>query len=341
MDRVRALTDEMAAAMSPGCSNGFYKPSPPALSGFGDVKLINNTKGCTGPTLAIFRGEPPEHVWWDAMPDDWIDNGATMLFAIAKGTLVPDATIVRRHRKPTAKRQRSVLYATLPSPPPSSSSPSPPPLSSSTPPPPPPPPSRVASAYATAATQLTMLIDDPGYALGEDDRRQLQLDRASLQHKSLRALRKGEGRPCSLSSESRESRALSRSSLSRSKMWPDHMGVSLPRDPLRRAPAKTSLSDGGRRGRGDCGSDGGSVGGSEAASTGSDTALTNPHGRVHSLRKAFARLFKPRPSLSTMPRAAQKTWAHSGKVGESSATRGTTLQSHSTDQPTAPIHSSN
>ena len=62
--RVRALSAEQAASLVGKCSGGFWNHAPPGMGG-GEYRILNNTDGCVGPRLALFREQPP-HLHWSA-----------------------------------------------------------------------------------------------------------------------------------------------------------------------------------------------------------------------------------------------------------------------------------
>ena len=72
-------------------SAGFWKVAPQSLGG-GEFRLLNNTVTCESPWLVVYREAPPDNVAWGIMPSQWQKNGAVHMM-VAKGTLVPDATL--------------------------------------------------------------------------------------------------------------------------------------------------------------------------------------------------------------------------------------------------------
>jgi hypothetical protein len=64
--QVCALSAGQAACFVNKFSKGFWNDAPAHLGG-GQYRIINNTAGCIGPWLAIFREEPP-HLAWSAHP---------------------------------------------------------------------------------------------------------------------------------------------------------------------------------------------------------------------------------------------------------------------------------
>jgi len=60
--RARALSAAQAACFVNKRSKGFWNPAPSSMGG-GQCRIINNTAGCIGPWLALFRFQPPELHW--------------------------------------------------------------------------------------------------------------------------------------------------------------------------------------------------------------------------------------------------------------------------------------
>ena len=59
---VRALSREQAVYFVNKRSEGFWNRAPANLGG-GAYRIVNNTAGCVGPWLAIFREAPPYSHW--------------------------------------------------------------------------------------------------------------------------------------------------------------------------------------------------------------------------------------------------------------------------------------
>ena len=60
--RVCALTTELAECFVNRHSEGFWNYASASMGG-GQYRIINNTAGCIGPQLALFKGEPPPCDW--------------------------------------------------------------------------------------------------------------------------------------------------------------------------------------------------------------------------------------------------------------------------------------
>ena len=61
---VCALSAEQAECFVNKLSKGFWNHAPASIGG-GQYRIINNTAGCIGPRLAVFRDQPP-HLRWPA-----------------------------------------------------------------------------------------------------------------------------------------------------------------------------------------------------------------------------------------------------------------------------------
>ena len=59
---VCALTPEQAECFVNKLSKGFWNHAPASMGG-GQYRIINNTAGCIGPRLAVFREQPPKLRW--------------------------------------------------------------------------------------------------------------------------------------------------------------------------------------------------------------------------------------------------------------------------------------
>ena len=62
LSQLRALSEEQAACVVNKRSEGFWN-SAPANMGGGQYRILNNTAGCIGPWLALFREQPPNIQW--------------------------------------------------------------------------------------------------------------------------------------------------------------------------------------------------------------------------------------------------------------------------------------
>ena len=99
----RALSAEQAACFVNKRSEGFWNHAPASMGG-GQYRILNNTAGCIGPWLAVFREEPP-HLAWPVTPEGWATDDGYMHLCVAKGTLVPVKSL-RCGSQATAKRRK-------------------------------------------------------------------------------------------------------------------------------------------------------------------------------------------------------------------------------------------
>lgn len=96
--RVRAVHPEGHQALyANSLRPGFWKYSSQALGG-GEVRIANNTITCDGPWLVVYRKEAPSGFlpWATDLPEGWADASGSVRFAIAKGTLVPTAEMLKK-----------------------------------------------------------------------------------------------------------------------------------------------------------------------------------------------------------------------------------------------------
>ena len=90
-ERVRALTVAHEEIFYNTRGAGFWSAAPSALR-VGSYRIINNAVGCKGPSLILFEDHPPE-LAWHPMPIDWRLPSGLVEFRIARGTLVPLASL--------------------------------------------------------------------------------------------------------------------------------------------------------------------------------------------------------------------------------------------------------
>ena len=95
---VRALTTDLQPCFSNPHTAGFWGTAAASVGG-GEVRLINQTKTCDGPMLAIYRSAPPT-LQWATLPANWVAEDSTIRLVIAKQTLVPkEAMSPLRHKR--------------------------------------------------------------------------------------------------------------------------------------------------------------------------------------------------------------------------------------------------
>jgi len=89
VEYVRALTPALRDAVHNRPSEGFWNEMNGAPFD-GLVRIINNTAGCSGPWLVVYKEKhPPSHVEWGEIPSTWVDEHGIVALIVAKGTLVP------------------------------------------------------------------------------------------------------------------------------------------------------------------------------------------------------------------------------------------------------------
>ena len=106
--QVCALTSELVACFVNRRSEGFWNHAPASLGG-GQYRILNNTAGCIGPWLALFREQPPQ-LHWPAVPEHWVTDDGYVRLCVAKGTLVPAKTL--RCGQPQASSKRRISEVT-------------------------------------------------------------------------------------------------------------------------------------------------------------------------------------------------------------------------------------
>ena len=92
--RVRALTKAQENLFYNTRAIGVWSTAPTTL-GNGNYRIINNTAGCRPPSLVLFEDHPPD-LPWHPMPNDWRSLDGLVELCVAKGTLVPSASIHAR-----------------------------------------------------------------------------------------------------------------------------------------------------------------------------------------------------------------------------------------------------
>lgn len=107
LDRVRAL-DPAQASTSNRRSEGFWNESDE-----GCFRVVNNTAACIEPPIAIYREAAPveARAEWRSVPEQWIEEGCVK-FCVAKGTLVPVASLRGGHLYSSQQQKRQRTAAT-------------------------------------------------------------------------------------------------------------------------------------------------------------------------------------------------------------------------------------
>jgi len=88
---VRALTTALHEELQNRPSEGFWNEMRTPFAG--SVRVVNNTAGCSGPWLAIYKHSQPPELEWAEMPPAWIDEDGMINLIVAKGTLVPTSEL--------------------------------------------------------------------------------------------------------------------------------------------------------------------------------------------------------------------------------------------------------
>ena len=94
----RAVTPELQRTFSNGAGSGVW--SNANLEGVSRsiwYRLFNNAKKCRGPMLVVFAESPPPPLQWAPLPPEWIDASGLLRVTIAKGTIVPVCSLLRRY----------------------------------------------------------------------------------------------------------------------------------------------------------------------------------------------------------------------------------------------------
>jgi len=104
-ERVCVLTDELAQVITNNRGGGFWKHDCPAAGTDDEFRVINNTAECTGPRLVCYRSSRAPPLAWGVLPEQWQKDGMVLLM-VAKGTLVPESTLVNARSRTSSKRPR-------------------------------------------------------------------------------------------------------------------------------------------------------------------------------------------------------------------------------------------
>lgn len=90
-EHVRALSPAEKDRLKNWPSEGFWNALPPPAEG--RVRIINNTAGCSGPWLVLYKEHVPPTLEWDPMPPNWVSEDGLVELVVAKGTLVPSSEL--------------------------------------------------------------------------------------------------------------------------------------------------------------------------------------------------------------------------------------------------------
>lgn len=87
-NRVRVLSDEVAALLGNRRSFGMWTTAPARIGGF-QYRVVNNTQGCFASKLCVFEKDPPASVEWPIVDAHLRDADGTVRMCVSKGTVVP------------------------------------------------------------------------------------------------------------------------------------------------------------------------------------------------------------------------------------------------------------
>lgn len=96
-NRVRALSDEVAALLDNRRSAGMWTAAPPRMGGF-LYRVVNNTQGCFKSKLVVFEKDPPTDLRWPTVSPDLCDADGMVRMCVSKGTVVPISLVRNPHR---------------------------------------------------------------------------------------------------------------------------------------------------------------------------------------------------------------------------------------------------
>ena len=104
LTHIRALSREQAVCFVNKRTEGFWNIAPANMGGAA-YRIVNNTAGCVGPWLALFR-EPPPDIHGSVMPEQWATDEGYLRLCVAKGTLVPAKSLRCGQPQASAKRRK-------------------------------------------------------------------------------------------------------------------------------------------------------------------------------------------------------------------------------------------
>ena len=97
---VRALTPLLQEELGNRPAEGFWKDATHSVFR-GVVRVVNNTSGCLGPWLVVYRDRAPPDLLagdltWAEIPPRWVNKGGDVVLVVAKGTLVPPSSLLKQ-----------------------------------------------------------------------------------------------------------------------------------------------------------------------------------------------------------------------------------------------------
>ena len=105
LTHVRALSREQSACFINKRTEGFWN-----ITGGGAYRVVNNTAGCVGPWLVLFREAAPPDIEATVIPEQWATDEVYLCLSVAKGTLVPTQSL-RSGQEPQASAKRRKVAA--------------------------------------------------------------------------------------------------------------------------------------------------------------------------------------------------------------------------------------
>ena len=113
LTHTRALSREQAACFVNKRTEGFWNIAPANIGG-GAYRVVNNTAGCVGPWLVLFREPAPPDIRTSVIPERWATDDGYLRLSVAKGTLVPVQSLRCGQPQASAKRRKVDTGTALP-----------------------------------------------------------------------------------------------------------------------------------------------------------------------------------------------------------------------------------
>ena len=113
LTHIRALSQEQAIRFVNKRTEGFWNIAPASMGG-GAYRVVNNTAGCVGPLLVLFREAAPPNIQASMIPEQWANDEGYLCLSVAKGTLVPAQLLRCGQPHASAKRRKVAALPLLP-----------------------------------------------------------------------------------------------------------------------------------------------------------------------------------------------------------------------------------
>ena len=113
LTHVLALSREQAIRFVNKRTEGFWNIAPASMGG-GAYRVVNNTAGCVGPLLVLFREAAPPNIQASMIPEQWANDEGYLCLSVAKGTLVPAQLLRCGQPHASAKRRKVAALPLLP-----------------------------------------------------------------------------------------------------------------------------------------------------------------------------------------------------------------------------------